>query len=129
MSESTSRDARSRHFRRILAIILLLEAALCVVFAVLLVIEPAADRLASLVMALIALLLGGALVIGARAALHGRRAARAPIIVWQLMQLSVAYITRGGSWLPFGIALAVLAGGAVVVAMWPGVLSQEAPAG
>lgn len=131
MSESTSPAARALPIRRILAGVVLLEAVVCVVYGVFLgvetVIAPAADRVAALVMAVTAVVLGAVLLVAVRAALRGRRAARAPIIVWQFMQLSVAYLTIGTDWLPFGIALTILAAVAVATALWPGVLSADAP--
>lgn len=131
MSESTSRDARPRVVRRILAVDVLLEAAFCVGYGAFLGVETAvasaADRTAALVMAVSVVLLGGALLLAVRAASRGRRSARAPIIVWQLMQLSVAYLTVGTAWLPFGVVLTVLSVVAMVTALWPGVLEEDAP--
>jgi hypothetical protein len=110
----------------------LLEGLVCAGYGVFLgietVIADAADRTAAAVMAISAVSLGGGLVIAALAARHGRRAARAPILVWQLMQLSVAYLTVGTSWLLLGIFLAVLAGVSLVASLWPGVLDVEPPA-
>jgi hypothetical protein len=112
--------------------VVLLEAVLCVGYGLFLAIETAvstaADRLAALVMAISAVVLGAALLLAVRAALRARRAARAPIIVWQLMQLAVARLTAGTSWAPFGLALAVLSVVAVVAAFWPRVLDEGAPA-
>lgn len=131
MSESTSPDVRTRGVRRILAIVVLLEAVVCVGYGVFLgfetVVAGAADSVASLVMAASAIALGGALVVAARAVGRGRRGARSPIVVWQLMQLSVAYLTVGTTWIPLGIALGILAVVAVVAAVWPGVLEEDAP--
>jgi hypothetical protein len=129
MSESTSRDARSRVVRRILAIVVLLEAVLCVGYGLFLAVETLtaapADRLASAVMAVTAVVVGAALLLAVRAARRGRRAARAPILVWQLMQLAVARLTVGTNWAPFGVALAILSVGAVVALFWPGALDED----
>jgi hypothetical protein len=112
--------------------VVLLEAVLSVGYGLYLAIEtviaPAADRLAAGVMAASAIVVGAALLLAVRAALRGRRAARAPIIVWQLMQLAVARLTVGTSWVPFGVALAILSIGALVASFWPGVLDEEAAA-
>jgi len=130
VSESTSPDVRSRALRLFLAVVILVEAAVCVGYGVFLGIEvvvaPAADRVAAVVLAGSAVVLGGALLLAVRAVRRGRRSARAPIVVWQLMQLSVAYLTVGTRWLAFGIALAALSVAAVVTALWPAVLDQDA---
>lgn len=133
MSESTSHVVRPRGVRVFLVLTVLLEALLCVGYGVFLgigaVVADAADRTAAAVMAVSAAGVGVALGIASRAAGRGRRAARAPILVWQLLQLSVAYLTVGTSWWPFGIFLALLAGSSVVASLWPGVFDVETPAG
>jgi hypothetical protein len=91
------------------------------------VVASAADSVASIVMAVSAIAVGGALVLAARAAGRGRRAVRSPIIVWQLMQLSVAYLTWSTAWLALGIVLALAAVVAAGAALWPGILEEDAP--
>lgn len=129
MSESTSHDVRSLVVRVILVGAVLLEALVCVGYGVYLGIDAAAghaaEPAAAAVQSVSAVLVGVALLIAARAAWRRRRAARAPILVWQLMQLSVASLTRGTDWLPVGVALALLAVSALVTALWPGVLDVE----
>jgi hypothetical protein len=109
-------------------VVVLLEGALCVGYGGFLAFEtlvaPAADRMAAAIMAITSLVLGGALVLAARAVGRARRAVRAPIVVWQLMQLAVARLTADTAWAPFGIALAILSVGAVVAAFLPGVLEE-----
>lgn len=129
LSESTSTDVRSRVVRRILAGVVLLEALVCVGSGVFLVVRTAsggaADGMASWVMAASAIALGGALVLAVRAVRLGRRAVRAPLVVWQLMQLGVAQLTWGTAWVSLGVALVVLTVAAFVACFWPGVLEEE----
>jgi hypothetical protein len=91
------------------------------------VISSAADQVASAVMAASIIAAGVVLVLLARAAGRGRPGARSPIIVWQLMQLSVAYLTWGTSWVALGVALVILAVAAVGTALWPGVFEEDVP--
>lgn len=84
----------------------------------------AADGMASWVMAASAIALGGVLFLAARAAGLGRRAVRAPLVVWQLLQLGVAQLTWGTAWVPLGVALVVLTVVGFVACFWPGVLEE-----
>lgn len=128
MSESTSRDVRLCPIRRILSVVVMLEAVLCAGSGAFLAVETAVARVtdpgASAAMGVLAMALAGALLLAVRAVGRGRRAARSPIIVWQLMQLSVAQLTLGTPWLPIGILLTILAVVAVGAALWPGVLQK-----
>jgi hypothetical protein len=65
------------------------------------------------------------LAVASRATLRASRAARAPIIVWQILQAAVAKeaLAAGSIW---GVVLIVLAVVAVVGACWPGVLRDDA---
>ena len=68
----------------------------------------AQDRIGALVLALVALALGGGLVAVAAGVLRGARWARSPALVWQILQ---AFVALSGTVQPraLGIALVVLA--------------------
>ena len=71
-----------------------LEASLLAGYAVFVVVEStrgqAQDRIGALVLALVALTLAGGLGAVAAGVLTGRRWARSPALVWQLLQVLVA---------------------------------------
>ena len=70
----------------------------------------------------------GGLLLAARGAARGRRASRAPLVVWQILQAALAKeaLSAGSAW---GVLLIGLAVVAVVGVFWPGVLHDEAPPG
>jgi hypothetical protein len=88
----------------------------------------AADSMASWVMVATALLVAGLLFVAVRAVGHGQRGARAPLIVWQLMQFGVAKLTVGTPWFPVGVFLLVLAVIVFFGSFFPGVYVDDAPA-
>jgi hypothetical protein len=53
-------------------------------------VAPATEPLAAVVMSALCLVLAGALFVMARALAGGRRWARSPVLVWQVLQASVA---------------------------------------
>ena len=89
-----------------------LEGLLLAGYAVVVVVESlrgrAEDRIGALVLALVALALGGGLVAVAAGVLRGARWARSPALVWQLLQ---AFVALSGTVQPraVGLALVVLA--------------------
>jgi hypothetical protein len=89
------------------------------------VIAPSVDRAGAAVLAASAIALGLLLAVGVRAVTAGRAGARMPLVVWQLMQLSVAYLTVGTRWVVLGVVLAVVAVAVIVTALWPGVLGAS----
>jgi hypothetical protein len=132
VSESTSRDVCATVVRVILLITVGVEALLvggyAVVLAVDAVTQRAAEAGAGAALAVTAAVLCLGLGLVARAVHRARRAARAPIIVWQILQAAVAKeaLSAGSLW---GVVLIVLAAVAVVGAFWPGVLGDEARSG
>lgn len=136
MSESTSDDVRARVIRRILVFTVGVEAALVGGYAAVLAVDAisgrALDPNAALVLAAIAAVVCVGLVLVARAAAHARRGARAPIIVWQILQAAIASQARSaGSWWAdvLLVLLLVLAVVAALGCFWPGVLHDDAPSG
>lgn len=71
------------------------------------VVAPATDRLAAVVMAVFCLGLAAGLLVLARGVGLGRRWARAPVLVWQVLQASVAVPALSTRW-PVGVALLLL---------------------
>jgi hypothetical protein len=115
--------------RRILVSTVGVEAAVLggygVVLAVDSVTQQATERGAGVALAASAVLLCGALVLAARAAWRARRAARAPIVVWQILQAAVAkeaLAAASTAGVATGVLLLLLAVVALVAALWPGVL-------
>lgn len=80
--------------RKVVALAVLAEALAVLGFGVYLAVESFLETspslVSSLVLALTTLLLGGGLVLVARAVAAGRRGARAPVLVWQLLQFVVS---------------------------------------
>jgi hypothetical protein len=112
--------------RGILALSVGLEAVGTAGYGVYLAVEsvlaPSVDRAGAVVLAATAIALGLLLAVGVRAVTAGRAGVRMPLVVWQLMQLSVAYLTVGTRWVVLGAVLAVVSVAVVVTAFWPGVL-------
>ena len=83
--------------------------------------QVATERGAAIALAVIAVLLAAGLAVAARASWRARRAARAPVVVWQILQAALAYdaLQARSEW---GVLLLVLAVVAAVGACWPGVL-------
>ena len=127
MSESTSRDVRAKVIRRILVVTVGVEAAVVggygVVLAIDSVTQKATETGAGIVLAVTAVALCAGLSAAAVAAARGRRGARAPIIVWQILQGALARdaLTARSTWGMLLVGLAVLA---AVGAVWPGVLGD-----
>ncbi|MFZ0159187.1 MAG: hypothetical protein WAL50_09185 [Kineosporiaceae bacterium] len=96
---------------RLAALAVLSEAALVGGYGVYLgvesVIAPATERLAAVVMAVFCAALAVALVVLARALAAGRRWARSPVLVWQVLQASVAAPALSTRW-PVGVGLLLL---------------------
>lgn len=80
--------------RLVVAVAVLLEALVVVAYAVYLGVEglraPSASRIGDLFLALTTVLIGAGLGLVARAVVQGRRGARAPVLVWQVLQMVVA---------------------------------------
>jgi hypothetical protein len=132
MSESTSRDVRATWVRRILITTVGIEAVILGGYGLDLVIKSATQKGteagAGFALAGMAVVLCAGLALVGRAAARGASRARAPIIVWQILQAAVAKeaISAGSAW---GPVLAVLAVVAVGGAFWPGVLHDGQPSG
>ena len=131
MSESTSGEVRATLIRRILASTVGLEATVVGGYGVVLVVDSATRKAtepgAGFALAGTAVVICAGLAVAALATLRARRAARAPIIVWQILQAAVAKEALAArSW--WGVLLAVLAVVGVVGALWPGVLREDVPA-
>ena len=96
----------------VVAAVVAVEAAVAggygVVLAVDTLTQPATERVAAAFLALSAVVLAAGLVVAARAVRARRRAARAPVLVWQLLQLSVAVPALGTRWY-VGVPLTLLA--------------------
>jgi len=129
VSESTSGDVRATVIRRILATTVGVEATVVggygVWSAVGSVTQQATDRGAGIALAVAAMVLAAGLVVAVMATVRGRRAARAPIIVWQILQAALAKdaLTERSLW---GVVLLLLVVAALVGACWPGVLRDGA---
>ncbi len=131
VSESTSGEVRATRIRRILASTVGLEATVVGGYGIVLAVDSATqkatERGAGIALAGTAVVLCAGLVLTALATIRARRAARAPIIVWQIMQAAIAKEALAArSW--WGLLLVVLAVVAVVGAVWPGVLRDDAEA-
>jgi hypothetical protein len=128
VTESTSASVRARVLRRILVTTVGVEAAVVggygAVLAVDSMTQKGAEAGAGAVLALSAAVLCAGLFIVVRATVRGQRGARAPIIVWQILQAAVAKeaLTARSAW---GVALFALAVVALVGACWPGVLGDD----
>jgi hypothetical protein len=118
--------------RRILASTVAVEALVVGGYGVSLIVDSMTQKAtepgAAIALAVSAGVICAGLLIAVRAASRARRAARAPIIVWQILQAAVAKeaLAAGSFW---GILLLVLSVLAVVGVFWPGVLREEAPTG
>lgn len=89
-----------------------LEALLVIGYGVFLAVETAVavatERLAAAVLAVMVVALGGGLAVLARSVLAGRRWARSPVLVWQVLQASVAVPALSTARWPVGVVLLVL---------------------
>jgi hypothetical protein len=94
----------------VVVVTLALEAAAVAAYGTYLgvetVVAPAFERRAAAVLTVLVLALGAGLGLLARAVLRGRRWARSPVLVWQVLQASVAVPALGTRW-PLGVALLV----------------------
>jgi hypothetical protein len=100
--EGTSGNGRSRAVRAIGAALVLIEAVVAVGYGGYLAVESvvgtATERGAAVALAVSALVIGLGLALLARALVRRRRAARAPLVVWQLMQIAVGYPALESAW-------------------------------
>jgi hypothetical protein len=125
VSKSTSRDVRALVVRVTLVTTVGVEAALAggygVVLAVACVTQRATEAGAGAALAAIAMVICTGLLMVARAAARARRGARAPVVVWQILQAALAReaLSAGSAW---GVILIVLAAVAMISSFWPGVL-------
>jgi len=71
------------------------------------IVAPATERPAAVVMCVFCLVLAAGLLVLARAAGLGRRWTRAPVLVWQVLQASIAVPALGTRW-PVGAGLLLL---------------------
>jgi len=107
--------------RRLVVLAVVVEAMVVGGYGVYLGVEtlvaPAADRLAATFLVVLTLGLAVGLALLARAVRDGRRGARAPVLVWQLLQASVAVPALPDRWyLGFPLlALCVVAGAGVLL--------------
>jgi hypothetical protein len=104
------------------------EAALVagygIVLAVDVLTQEATEVGAGVALAVSAVVLAVGLVLMAKAAGRARRGARAPILVWQILQAALApeALKVGSAW---GVVLLVLSVLGTVGVFWPGVLSTD----
>jgi hypothetical protein len=86
----------------VVVVTLALEAAAATAYGIYLgvetVVAPALERLAAAVLTVLVLALGAGLALLARAVLRGRRWARSPVLVWQVLQASIAVPALGTRW-------------------------------
>ena len=98
--------------RRVVAAIVLLEAAVVAACGVYLAVEAAigdvAERAGAVFLAVLAVALAGGLAAVGRAVAAGRRGARAPVLVWQVLQLTAAAPALRERWY-VGVPLVVAA--------------------
>jgi hypothetical protein len=94
--------------RVVVVVTLALEAVAVTAYGIYLgvetVVAPALERLAAAVLTVLVLALGAGLALLARAVLRARRWARSPVLVWQVLQASIAVPALGTRW-PLGVAL------------------------
>ena len=129
MTETTASNARPRVVRAILAGVVLFEAIIVFGYGLYVVVEAitstATEPTAAVALAGFALALGAGLALLARAGLRGQRGARAPIIVWQVLQASL-YPAFSVRWYA-GFALIASAIVAACATFVPGVLHDGDP--
>lgn len=123
-------SGRAGSARAVVVVTVAIEAAVAAAYGVYLgvesVVAEATERLAAVVLTLMVLGLAAALAALARAVSHGRRRARAPVLVWQLLQASVAVPALSTRW-PLGVGLLALCVVATVGVMRPEVLGPVEP--
>jgi hypothetical protein len=116
--ESSDATPRWAVVRRVVAAAMCSEAIVVIgagfVLAIGTLLANASSRAGAAFMALLVLLAGGGLVVVALGLWRGRRAARAPALVWQVLQLAVAVPALGSRPLIgvplIGLAVVVTAG-------------------
>jgi hypothetical protein len=85
---------RAPGLRRVVAGLVLAEAVVVAGYGFFLAVETVAadatDRVAAGFLAVMTIALGAGLALGAWAVAHGRRAARAPVLTWQILQIALA---------------------------------------
>jgi len=106
--------------RRLVVLAVVIEALVVGGYGVYLAVEtlvaPAADRLGAAFLVVLTLALAAGLGALAAAVRAGRRAARAPVLVWQLLQASVAVPALHDRWyLGVGLMLLCVVAGAGVL--------------
>ncbi len=118
---SLSDGTRSGTARRVVVITLAVEAAVVAGYGVYLglatLLEAATEVWAAVTMSAMAVLTGLALALLARAVSRGRQGARVPVLLWQVLQASIAVPALTTSRWPVGLALlvaCVLAGAGVM---------------
>ncbi len=98
--------------RTVTAAAVLLEALVAAAYGVFLAVETvvatATERVAAVFLVVIVLALAASLAFLARLVLAGRRAARAPLLVWQVLQLAIALPAVTARWY-VGVPLVLLA--------------------
>lgn len=130
MIEGTSGDVRVKAIRWILAAIVLFEAVGVLSYGAFLGVETVVgdptEPAAAAVMAAFVVLIGAGLVLCSRAALHGNKGVRAPILVWAILQGAVGAQALSNRWL-LSVVMVVTAALSVVGVLWPGVIKQDIP--
>jgi hypothetical protein len=111
--------------RRVVAAVVLVEALVVAGYAVFLAFEtivaPATDRLAAVFLVVVAALIAVGLSVLGRAVVRGARGARAPVLVWQVLQASVAGPALSQRWY-VAVPLLLLCVVAAVGVFRPGVI-------
>ncbi len=97
--------------RAVVVVTLALEGAIVTAYGLYLGVESfvaqATERLAAAALTVMVLAVGGALAVLCRGVLRGRRWARSPVLVWQVLQASVAVPALTTRW-PLGVGLLAL---------------------
>ena len=129
MIEGTSGNGRSRAVRVIGVALVLIEAIVAVGYGGYLAVESvvgnATERGAAVALAVIAIVIGVVLALLARALLRSpRRALRAPLVVWQLLQIAVGYPALESAWY-VAVPLVVCAVVVIACLFVPGVVADD----
>jgi hypothetical protein len=107
-----SAEAGRPALRGVVALLVLIESFVVLCYGVFLAVETvtaaATERVAAGFLAAITIGLAAGLAVAARSVARGRRAARAPVLTWQILQIAVAAPALSARWY-IGVPLIVVA--------------------